>query len=58
MPIGDNEGRITLTNKDRLVKIENDITLLRGEILQITELLKKITEQTKKEEPTGWIFSS
>ena len=57
MPIGDNEGRISLTNKDRLIKLENDITLLRGEILQITELLKKVIEQTKKEEPSGWLFS-
>lgn len=54
MPIGDNEGRIPLTNKDRLLVIQNDLTLIRGELLQITELLKNIT----KKEDKGWIFSS
>jgi|TARA_R100001086_G_scaffold170431_2_gene93066 hypothetical protein len=46
-----------ITNKDRLIKLENDIVSLRGDIVKLMELVKQVIEQTKKEEPSGWIFS-
>lgn len=46
-----------ITNKDRLIKLEKDIVSLRGDIVKLMELVKQVIEQTKKEEPAGWIFS-
>ena len=37
------------TNREFLIKIENDITLLRGEVLRLTELVKILTDFKKKE---------
>jgi len=44
------------TNREIINKIENDITLLRGEVLELRELVKKLIE-LKKKESGGWIFS-
>lgn len=46
-----------ITNKDRLIQLEKDIVSIRGELVKIMDLLNKIIDQTKKEEPSGWIFS-
>tara|TARA_R100000808_G_C2133713_1_gene142403 strand:- start:8 stop:202 length:195 start_codon:yes stop_codon:yes gene_type:complete len=53
------------TNREFLIKIENDITLLRGEVLRLTELVKILTDFKKKErdeelksKSSGWIFSN
>ncbi len=43
------------TNRELINKIDNDITLLRGEVLELRELLKLLLKQ--KEENKGWIFS-
>lgn len=43
------------TNREMINKIENDITLLRGEVLELRELIKTLLKQ--KEESKGWIFS-
>ena len=43
------------TNREMINKIENDITLLRGEVLELRELIKSLLKQ--KEESKGWIFS-
>ena len=43
-------------NREIINKIENDITLLRGEVLELRELVKKLIE-LKKKESGGWIFS-
>tara|TARA_R100000700_G_C3160009_1_gene136316 strand:- start:126 stop:278 length:153 start_codon:yes stop_codon:yes gene_type:complete len=46
-------------------KIDNDITLLRGEVMRLTELVKILTDFKKKErdeelksKSSGWIFSN
>lgn len=44
------------TNREMINKIDNDITLLRGEVLELRELVKKLIE-LKKKESGGWIFS-
>ena len=53
------------TNREFLIKIENDITLLRGEVLRLTELVKILTDFKKNErdeelksKSSGWIFSN
>lgn len=43
------------TNRELINKIDNDITILRGEVLELRELLKLLLKQ--KEENKGWIFS-
>lgn len=51
------------TNREIINKIENDITLLRGEVLELRELVKKLIQscdrlgELKKKESGGWIFS-
>jgi len=45
------------SNREIINKIENDITLLRGEVMELKVLLTKLLE-TKKKESSGWIFSS
>ena len=37
--------RIPPKNRDVLLKIDNDITLLRGEVLEIKVILEKIIKQ-------------
>lgn len=44
------------SNREILNKIDNDITLLRGEIMEIRELLKRLTKE--KESSGGWFFSN
>ena len=54
------------TNREFLIKIENDITLLRGEVCRLTELVKILTDFKKKErdeelksktKSSSWLFS-
>jgi len=45
------------SNREIINKIDNDITLLRGEVMELRELVKKLIE-TKKKDNSGWIFSS
>ena len=42
------------SNREIINKIENDITLLRGEVMELRELIKKLI----KEKESGWFFSS
>jgi hypothetical protein len=42
------------SNREILNKIDNDITLLRGEVMEIRELLKRLI---KDKENSGWFFS-
>ena len=44
------------TNREMINKIDNDITLLRGEVMELKVLLQKLIE-TKNKESAGWIFS-
>lgn len=44
------------TNREIINKIDNDISLLRGEVMELRELVKKLLE-TKKKDNAGWIFS-
>lgn len=44
------------TNREMINKIDNDISLLRGEVMELKVLLTKLLE-TKKKESSGWIFS-
>ena len=44
------------TNREIINKIDNDITLLRGEVMELRVLLQKLIE-TKNKESGGWIFS-
>lgn len=44
------------TNREMINKIDNDISLLRGEVMELKVLLTKLLE-TKKKENSGWIFS-
>ena len=37
------------TNREMINKIDNDITLLRGEVMRLTELVKILTDFKKKE---------
>lgn len=53
------------SNREMINKIDNDITLLRGEVLRLTELVKILTDFKKKEreeelksKSSGWIFSN
>ena len=54
------------TNREMINKIDNDITLLRGEVMRLTELVKILTDFKKKERDeelkskssSGWIFSN
>tara|TARA_E500000305_G_scaffold92608_1_gene80724 strand:- start:234 stop:410 length:177 start_codon:yes stop_codon:yes gene_type:complete len=43
-------------NREILNKIDNDISVLRGEVMELKVLLHKLTE-LKKKESSGWIFS-
>ena len=43
------------SNREMINKIDNDITLLRGEVLELRELIKQLLKH--KEENKGWIFS-
>ena len=42
------------SNREIINKIDNDIALLRGEVMEIRELLKRII---KDKEKGGWFFS-
>lgn len=42
------------SNREIINKIENDITLLRGEVMELRELIKKLI----KDKEAGWFFSS
>lgn len=42
------------SNREMINKIENDITLLRGEVCELRELIKKLI----KDKEAGWFFSS
>ena len=42
--------RIPPKNRDVLLKIDNDITLLRGEVLEIKVILEKIIKQLEQKE--------
>ena len=42
--------RIQPKNRDVLLKIDNDITLLRGEVLEIKVILEKIIKQIEQKE--------
>ena len=44
------------TNREIINKIDNDITILRGEIMELRELVKVLLKQ-KEEVSRGWIFS-
>lgn len=54
------------TNREMINKIDNDITLLRGEVMRLTELVKILTDFKKKERDeelkskssSSWIFSN
>ena len=43
------------TNRELINKIDNDITILRGEVMELRELIKQLLRQ--KEEKSGWLFS-
>jgi len=49
------------SNREILNKIDNDITLLRGEVMEIRELLKRLIKPevsvAKDKENSGWFFS-
>ena len=58
------------TNREFLLKIDNDITLLRGEVMRLTELVKILSDFKKKEraelereglksktKSSSWLFS-
>ncbi len=40
-------------NREMINKIDNDITLLRGEVMELRELVKKLIEHQN----SGWFFS-
>lgn len=42
------------SNREIINKIDNDITLLRGEVMELRELIKKLI----KDKEAGWFFSS
>lgn len=51
------------TNREILNKLDNDIALLRGEVMEIRELLKRIIKPEvsvakEKENSGGWFFSN
>ena len=41
------------SNREKLNKIDNDITLLRGEVCELRELIKRLI----REKDSGWFFS-
>ena len=41
------------SNREMINKIDNDITLLRGEVMELRELVKKLIEHQN----SGWFFS-
>ena len=43
------------SNREIINKIDNDITLLRGEVMELRELVKKLI---REKEESGWFFSS
>ena len=46
MPLPNNHNA---TNREMINKIDNDITLLRGEVLRLTELVKVLLKDRKTE---------
>lgn len=42
------------TNRELINKIDNDITILRGEVMELRELMKQLLRQ---KESKGWLFS-
>ena len=42
------------SNRELINKIDNDITLLRGEVCELRELIKRLI----REKDSGWFFSS
>lgn len=56
MPLPNNHNA---TNREMIDKIDNDITLLRGEVLRLTELVKALlkdrqTEVKSKTTQSSW----
>jgi hypothetical protein len=43
------------SNREIINKIDNDITLLRGEVMELRELVKRLIREN---ESGGWFFSS
>jgi hypothetical protein len=43
------------SNREMINKIDNDITLLRGEVMELRELVKRLIREN---ENSGWFFSS
>ena len=41
------------SNREMINKIDNDITLLRGEVCELRELIKRLI----REKDSGWFFS-
>jgi len=41
------------SNREMINKIDNDISLLRGEVMELRELVKKLIEYQN----SGWFFS-
>jgi hypothetical protein len=44
------------SNRELINKIDNDITLLRGEVCELRELIKRLIKD--KDKDSGWFFSS
>jgi len=42
------------SNREMINKIDNDITLLRGEVMELRELVKRLIREN---ENSGWFFS-
>ena len=42
------------SNREMINKIDNDITLLRGEVMELKVLLQRLI----REKESGWFFSS
>jgi len=42
------------SNREMINKIDNDISLLRGEVCELRELIKRLI----REKESGWFFSS
>ena len=41
------------SNREMINKIDNDISLLRGEVMELRELIKRLI----REKDSGWFFS-
>lgn len=55
MPLPNNHNA---TNREMINKIDNDITLLRGEVLRLTELVKALLKDRKTQEKSKTTQSS